>query len=38
MAFESSVVPGDWRSAVIVHCTRLKERVLNGGIIQVLAC
>ena len=29
MAFESGVVPEDWRSAVIVPCTRVKEREMN---------
>ena len=31
MAFESSVVPEDWRSDVIVHCTRV-ERGQNVAI------
>ena len=38
MAFESGVVPEDWRSAVIVHCTRVKERNLSVRTIEVLAC
>ena len=37
MAFESGVIPKDWRSAVIVPLTRGKRRGLNIGIIEVLA-
>ena len=32
MAFESGVMPEDWRSE-ICHCTRVKERRLNVRII-----
>ena len=37
MAFESSVMPADWRSAVIVHCTRVKKKGWYVEIIEVLA-
>ena len=36
MAFESNVVPEDWRSAAIVPL--YKGEGLNVGIIEVLAC
>ena len=36
MAFESGVIPKDWRSAVIVPLTRGKRRGLNIGIIEAL--
>ena len=35
MAFESGGVPEDWRSAMIVHCTKVKEREMNVRIIEV---
>ena len=39
MAFESFVVPDDWRSAVIVVLYKGKgERGLNVRIIEALAC
>ena len=37
MAFESSVVPEDGRSAVIVPLYKKKERELNARTIEVLA-
>ena len=38
MAFESSVVPEHWRSAVIVPLYKGKERGLNARTIEVLTC
>ena len=38
MAFKSGGVPEDWRSAVLFYCTRVKERRMNLGIIELLAC
>ena len=38
MAFESGVLPEDWRSAVIVPLYKGKERGLNVRIIGVLTC
>ena len=38
MAFESCVVPGDWRSAVIVPLYKGKGKRKNGAIIKVLSC
>ena len=38
MAFESGVVPEDWRSAVIVPLYKVKEREINVRTIEVLAC
>ena len=39
MAFESSVVPEDWSSALIdPRCTKVKERGQNVAVIEVLAC
>ena len=38
MAFESGGVSEDWRSAVIVLCTSVKERELNVRTIEVVAC
>ena len=38
MGFGSGLVTEDWRSAVIVYCTKAKERGLNGRTIEVLAC
>ena len=35
IVFESGVLPGDWRSAVIFQCTRAKERRLNVVVIEV---
>ena len=37
MDFESCVVPGDWRSVVIVPLYKVKERGLNVRTIEVLA-
>ena len=38
IVFESGVVIEDWRSALIVHCTRVKGKEMNVKIITVLAC
>ena len=38
MAFQSSVVPEDRRFAAIVPLCKIKERSLNVGIIDILAC
>ena len=38
MVFENGVVPEDWRSAMIVHLTRVKERGMNVKFLEVLAC
>ena len=38
MTFESGAVPEDWRSVVIFHYTRAKERELYIKIIEVTAC
>ena len=35
MAFESGVMPEDWRSTVIVPLSRVKERGLNVRTIEV---
>ena len=36
--FGGCVMPEDWRSAVIVPCTRVKEKEMNARIIEILAC
>ena len=36
MTFESGIMPEDWRSAVMFHCTRVKERENNIRIIYWL--
>ena len=38
MAFESVVELENWRSALIVSLTEVKERGQNAAIIEVLAC
>ena len=36
MAFESGVMPEDWRYVLLFYCTRVKEKELNARIIETL--